>query len=58
MKDKNDPTILLPLKPNLGGPVWSAKNKENICLTSDEARYIYKKVEHDTIVNVHMIRQR
>ena len=44
MKGKNDPTTFLPLKSNFGGPVWYVKDRENICLTSDQVRYIYKKV--------------
>ena len=57
MKGKNDPTIFLPLKSNLGGPIWHVKDRENICLTLDQARYIYKKVEWDSIVNVETIKQ-
>ena len=57
MKGKNDPTTYLPLKSNLGGPVRYVKDRENICLTADQAKYIYKKVEQDSIVNVEMIKQ-
>ena len=28
------------------------KNVENVCLTSDQARHIYKKVESESVVNV------
>ena len=31
------------LNQNLGGSVWYAKDRENICFTSDQTRYIYKK---------------
>ena len=47
----------MPLKSNLGGPVRYVKDRENICLTMDQARYIYKKVEQDSIVNIEMIKQ-
>ena len=57
MKGKNDPTTFLPLESSLGGPVWPVKDRENICLAADQARYIYKRVEHDNIVNIEMIKQ-
>ena len=40
-----------------GGPVSYVKDKESICLTSDQARYIYKKVEKGGLGNVEMIKQ-
>ena len=52
MKDKNDPTTFLPLKSKIGGPVRHTKERENICLAADQARYFYKKVEQEGIVNV------
>ena len=33
------------------------KDKENICLTVDQAKYIYKKVKQEGIVNIEMIKQ-
>ena len=57
MKSKNDPTTFLPLNTKLGGPVECVKDKENICLTTDQARYIYSKVELEGIVNVDTIKQ-
>ena len=45
MNGKNDPTKFLPLNTKIGGPVKCVKDKENICLTMDQARHIYKKVE-------------
>ena len=54
---KNDPTTFLSLKSNLGGPVRYVKDRENICLIADHAKYIYKKVEQDIIVNVEKIKQ-
>ena len=33
------------------------KNKKNVCLSSNQARYIYQKVEMDSLVNVESIKQ-
>ena len=33
------------------------KIRKNICLTTDQARYIYEKVGQEGIVNVEIIRQ-
>ena len=47
----------MPLNSNLGVLVRYVKDRENICLTVDQARFIYKKVEQDSIVNIEMIKQ-
>ena len=47
----------MPLSIKLGGPVKYVKDKENICLTMDQARHIYKKVELEDIVNIDTIKQ-
>ena len=57
MNGKNDPTTFLPLNAKIGGPVKSIKDKENICLTMEQARYIYKKVKQKGIVNIDVIKQ-
>ena len=41
---------------SLGRTIQYIKDRENICLTSDQARYIYKKVETDSLVNVETIK--
>ena len=41
----------------IGGPVKYVKDKGNICLTMDQARYIYKKVELEGIVDIDTIKQ-
>ena len=56
MKGKNDSTTFVLLKSNLGGQVMYVKDRENLCLTSDQARCIYKKYEKDSIVNVETIK--
>ena len=57
MKGKNDPTTFLPLNSKLDGPVAYLKDRETICLTADQAKYIYKKVEQESIVNIETIKQ-
>ena len=57
MKGKKDPTAFLPLKSKMGGLVRYVKDRENICLTMDQAKYIYKKVEQEGIVNVEPFKQ-
>ena len=47
----------MPLNTNIDGPVRYVKDKEDICLTGDQARHIYKKVESEGIVNVDTIIQ-
>ena len=42
---------------NIGGPIKYAKHKEAMCLSKDQARHIYKKVESESIVNVGTIKQ-
>ena len=49
---------IVPLKLSSGGPVYYVKDRESECLASDQARYIYKKVEKDGLVNVEMIKQK
>ena len=41
----------------IGVPVKYAKDKEAICLTKDQARHIYKKVDSESVVNVDTIKQ-
>ena len=47
----------MPLNTKIGGPVKYAKDKEIICLTKDQTRHIYKKVELEGIVNIDTIKQ-
>ena len=53
---KNNTTTFLPLNTKIGGPVKYVKDKKNICLTTDQARHIYKKVELEGVVNVDTIK--
>ena len=43
MKGKIDPTTSLPLRSKIGGPVRYVRERETICLTVDQAKYIYKR---------------
>ena len=54
MKGNNEATAFLPLKQSSGMPVQYVKDKGSVCLASDEAKYIYKKVEKDDLINVEM----
>ena len=54
MKSKNDSTTFLPIKSKIW-PVRYVKDRENFCLTTDQAKYIYRKVEQEDIVNVETI---
>ena len=56
MKGKNDP-IFFPLNTKIGGSVKCVRDKEYICLATDQARHIYKKVELEGIVNIDTIKQ-
>ena len=49
MKGQNDPNALLTLNTKIVGPVKCVKDKENICLTTHQARYIYDKIELEGI---------
>ena len=48
---------IFPLKQSFGGLVQYVKDRNSICLTTDQARYIYEKVEKEGLDNVEMIKQ-
>ena len=62
MKGKNVTTLFL-LVTEKGGPVRHIKSvryipdKEQICLTEDETRHVYKMVETDRVINVQTRKQ-
>ena len=39
------------------GPVRYVKDRKNMCLTADQAKYVYKNVKQKSIVNVEMIKK-
>ena len=47
----------MPLNTKICGLVKYVKDKETICLTKDQARHIYKKVELAGVVNIDTIMQ-
>ena len=59
MKGENDITAFLALNMKISGHtnVTYVKDKENICLATDQARCIYKKVESEGVVNVDTMKQ-
>ena len=62
IKGKNVTTSFLPLAEK-GGPVRHDKSvryipdKEQRCLTEDQARHVYKKVGTDRVINVETMKQ-
>ena len=51
------PPHFLPLNTKIGRPVKYAKDKEAMCLTKDQTRHINRKVESESVVNIHRIKQ-
>ena len=49
IKGKNGTISCLPFDSETGGKVKYIKNKDTICLTEDQTRYVYKKVEQGSI---------
>ena len=57
VKGENGTTSFLPLDGKKGGPVRYIKDMEAICLTEEQMRYIYKKVEFGSEINIDTMRQ-
>ena len=47
----------MPLNSKKGGSVRYVKHRKGICLTEEQIRYIYKKVELGSEINVDTIKQ-
>ena len=47
----------MPLNANIGGQTKYIKDKEAICLTEEQARHIYKKVETGKVMHIYTIIQ-
>ena len=47
----------MPLNTKISGQARYIKDREAICLTENQARHIYKKVESENIVNIDTIKQ-
>ena len=52
------PPHFLLLNTKIGEQARNIKDKEAISLQKDQARYIYKKVESENIVNIDTIKQK
>ena len=57
IKGKNGTTSFLPFDSETGGKVKYIKNKDAICLTEDQTRYVYKKVEEGSNLNTKTMKQ-
>ena len=57
IKGKNDTTPLLPFDSETGGKVKYIKNTDAKCLTKDQTRYVYKKVEQGSNLNIETMKQ-
>ena len=47
----------MPLNTKIGGPARYIKGREAICLTNNQNRHIYKKVELESIINIETIEE-
>ena len=47
----------MPLNASITGQTKHIKDKETICLTEDQARHVYKKVETGNVITVDTIKQ-
>ena len=57
IKDKNSTTPFLSLNSKKGAPVRYVKDRKGICLTEEQMRYIYKKVELGSEINIGTMKQ-
>ena len=51
VKGKDCTTSFLPIDDKTGGKVSYIQNEDAICLTENQASYVYKKVEQGNIIN-------
>ena len=47
----------MPLNANIGGQTKYIKDKDTLCLTEDQVRHVYKKVETGKVINIDTIKQ-
>ena len=47
----------MPIDDRTGGKVRYIQNKDAICLTENQASYVYKKVEQGSIINTETMKQ-
>ena len=58
IKGKNGTTPFLPLNSKTGGSVRYDKDKKALCLTEEQTRYVYKKVESGGKLNIDIMKQK
>ena len=57
VKSKNGTTSFLLFDSKTGGNIKYIKDKDAICLTEDQTRYVYKKVEQGSNLNIKATKQ-
>ena len=57
VKGKDATTSFLPIDDKTYGKVRFIQKKDAICLTENQARYVYKKVEQGSIINTETMKQ-
>ena len=57
LKGKNGTTTYLPFNSKTGGDVKYIKDKDTTCLTEDQMRYKYEKVEQGNNLNIETMKQ-
>ena len=57
IKGKNGITSFLPFDSETGAKVNYIKNKDATCLTEDQTRYAYKKIEQGSNLSIETMRQ-
>ena len=56
VKGENSTTSFLPLN-SKGGPVRYVKDRNTMCLTEEQIKYFYKKVEQGSEINTEKMKQ-
>ena len=57
VKGKDGSTSFLPFDKKTGGKARYIQNSDAICLTEDQTRYVYKKVEQGNSINTETMKQ-
>ena len=57
IKSKNGSTTFLPLNTNISGKLRPEKDEDTKYLTASQAKYVYKKMENGSSINVEMRRK-
>ena len=57
MKGRNDPTIFLPLSPQIGGLINDNKPSIGQYLIREQANFVYKETESGEMINTETLQQ-